>query len=157
MSVVSPYLNSFAYVRGKVHGKRFTRAALDEIVRDIVAGRYTEMHLASFITACAGEHLDIEETLFLTEAMIAAGERLRWSAPMVMDKHCVGGLPGNRTTPIVVAIVAAYGLLIPKTSSRAITSPAGTADTMETLAPVDLDSAAMRRAPFPSCSCMPCL
>jgi thymidine phosphorylase len=62
-----------------------------------------------------------------------------------VDKHCVGGLPGNRTTPIVVAVVAAQGLTIPKTSSRAITSPAGTADTMEMLAPVDLDIAAMRR------------
>lgn len=57
-----------------------------------------------------------------------------------------GGLPGKRTTPIVVAIVASHGLVMPKTSSRAITSPAGTADTMETLAPVDLDLAAMRRA-----------
>jgi thymidine phosphorylase len=140
-----PHLDSIAYVRGKVHGKRFTRQDLSEIVRDIVAGRYSDMHLAAFITACAGDHLDIDETLFLTEAMIDAGERLVWPAAMVMDKHCVGGLPGNRTTPIVVAIVAAHGLMIPKTSSRAITSPAGTADTMETLAPVELSSEAMRR------------
>jgi thymidine phosphorylase len=63
----------------------------------------------------------------------------------VLDKHCVGGLPGNRTTPIVVAIVAAAGQRIPKTSSRAITSPAGTADTMEVMAPVALDLATMRR------------
>src|SRR3546814_5954770 len=70
---------------------------------------------------------------------------MRWDAPVVVDKHCVGGLPGNRTTPIVVAIVAANGLLMPKTSSRAITSPAGTADVMETLAPVNLDIATLRR------------
>lgn len=140
-----PHLDSIAYVRGKVHGKRFSREELSQIVRDIVAGRYSDMHLAAFITACAGDHLDIDETLFLTEAMIGAGDRLGWPAPMVMDKHCVGGLPGNRTTPVVVALVAAHGLLIPKTSSRAITSPAGTADTMETLAPVELSSDAMRR------------
>src|SRR3546814_16059999 len=77
--------------------------------------------------------------------MIAVGKRLSWNAPVVVDKHCVGGLPGNRTTPLVVAIVAANGLIMPKTSSRAITSPAGTADTMETLAPVDLDLAALKR------------
>src|SRR5690606_33271524 len=63
----------------------------------------------------------------------------------VMDKHCVGGLPGNRTTPIVVAIVTACGLVMPKTSSRAITSPAGTADTMEVMAPVELNLTQMRR------------
>jgi thymidine phosphorylase len=76
--------------------------------------------------------------------MVAVGERLKWDASPVVDKHCVGGLPGNRTTPIVVAIAAACGLVMPKTSSRAITSPAGTADTMETLAPVDLDLPTMR-------------
>ena len=81
----------------------------------------------------------------LTRAMQDAGQTLDWGDRAVLDKHCVGGLPGNRTTPIVVAIVAAAGHLIPKTSSRAITSPAGTADTMEVMAPVALDAAALRR------------
>src|SRR3546814_8403714 len=76
--------------------------------------------------------------------MVEVGDRLAWPGDVIVDKHCVGGLPANRTTPIVVAIAAAAGLTIPKTSSRAITSPAGTADTMETMAPVDLDLAAMR-------------
>src|SRR6185369_13547402 len=76
---------------------------------------------------------------------IDAGERLSWNRSPIVDKHSVCGLPGNRTTPIVVAIVASLGLTMPKTSSRAITSPAGTADTMETMAPVDLDTAEIRR------------
>jgi thymidine phosphorylase len=71
--------------------------------------------------------------------MVAVGNRLHWDAPLVVDKHCIGGIPGNRTSMIVVPIVAAHGLLIPKTSSRAITSPSGTADTMEVLAHVDLE------------------
>src|SRR3546814_10655080 len=77
--------------------------------------------------------------------MVDAGDRLRWPSEIVVDKHSVGGLPGNRTTPIIVAIAAACGLTMPKTSSRAITSPAGTADTMETLTRVDLDLEAMQR------------
>jgi thymidine phosphorylase len=80
-----------------------------------------------------------EETIALTRAMVGVGDRMRWSEGRVMDKHSVGGLPGNRTTMLIVPIVAACGLRMPKTSSRAITSPAGTADTMETLAPVELD------------------
>ncbi|MDE2248696.1 MAG: thymidine phosphorylase, partial [Xanthomonadaceae bacterium] len=72
--------------------------------------------------------------------------RLHWPQPLVVDKHCIGGLAGNRTTPIVVAIATAMGLIMPKTSSRAITSPAGTADTMAMLAPVELDEARMRQA-----------
>jgi thymidine phosphorylase len=70
--------------------------------------------------------------------MINAGEHLSWDQKIIVDKHCVGGLPGNRTTLIVVPVVTAFGLVMPKTSSRAITSPAGTADTMEILAPVNL-------------------
>src|SRR6185369_15155560 len=75
---------------------------------------------------------------------IDAGERLSWNRSPIVDKHSVCGLPGNRVTPIIVAIVTALGLTMPKTSSRAITSPAGTADTMETLAPVTLDEKTLR-------------
>ncbi|MEK9971032.1 MAG: thymidine phosphorylase, partial [Ferrovibrio sp.] len=70
--------------------------------------------------------------------------RLHWGGKMVVDKHCIGGMPGNRTSMIVVPIVMAHGLTIPKTSSRAITSPAGTADTMEVLARVDIGTDEMR-------------
>lgn len=149
-----PFLQSSSFLRGKIFGQRLDKAAMSAIVNDAVAGRLSDLHLASFVTACAGERLDIDETVALTEAMVAAGERLYWSRDVVVDKHCVGGLPGNRTTPIIVAIVSACGLLMPKTSSRAITSPAGTADTMEVLAPVDLDLAAIRRVVDQHGGCM---
>lgn len=136
---------SLSQLRGKVYGRRLDEAALQAIIPDIAAGRYSAMELAVFITACAGGRLDTDEMIALTRAMVNVGERLTWGSTPVMDKHCIGGLPGNRTTLLVVPIVAACGLTIPKTSSRAITSPAGTADTMETLAPVTLDTAAMRR------------
>lgn len=138
-------IESLSLVRAKVYGRKLDDRAMQAIVGDIAAGRYSDIHLAAFVTACAGDRLDFAETVALTRAMIEVGERLDWSARLVVDKHCVGGLPGNRTTLIVVPIVAAFGLTMPKTSSRAITSPAGTADAMETLAPVDLDVAAMRR------------
>src|SRR5512139_4182992 len=138
-------LESVSALRAKVYGQRIGDAAWREIVADIVNGHYSNLHLAALVTACAGDRMDAEETLALTRAMVESGERLAWNSPVVVDKHCVGGLPGNRTTLIVVPIVAAAGLTIPKTSSRAITSPSGTADTMETLAPVDLTVEHMRR------------
>ncbi len=138
-------LESLGFIRAKVYGRRIEQAGMDAIVGDIVAGRYSDLHLSAFITACADERLDADETIALTRAMVAVGDRLHWPVPMVVDKHCVGGLPGNRTTLILVPIVAACGLTIPKTSSRAITSPAGTADTMETLAPVNLGIPAIRK------------
>ena len=137
-------LESFAQVRAKLYGATLDEDALRAVVRDVAAQRYTAIQVAAFVAACAGGRMNPGEVLGLTRAMVDAGERLAWPRTPVVDKHCVGGLPGNRTTPIVVAIVAACGLLIPKTSSRAITSPAGTADAMATLAPVDLDVEQMR-------------
>ena len=141
----APVVESLADVRAKLHGRRLDDAACGRIVRDIAAGRYSSLQLAAFVAAGTGDRLGLDETISLTRAMLDAGERLHWERDPVMDKHCIGGLPGNRTTLIVVPIVATAGLLIPKTSSRAITSPAGTADTMEAMAPVALNTAAMRR------------
>ena len=138
-------LESVSALRAKVYGQRLGAEAWRDIVADIVGGHYSNLHLAALVTACAGDRMDADETLWLTQAMVDTGERLTWNSPVVVDKHCVGGLPGNRTTLIVVPIVAAAGLVIPKTSSRAITSPAGTADTMEVMAPVDLEVTRMRR------------
>lgn len=141
----APPLESIACVRQRIYGHRLGQGPLHEIVEDVVAGRYSDVHLAAFLTASAALSLDEDETYFLTKAMVEAGERISWPSKIVVDKHCVGGLPGNRTTPIIVAIVAVCGLTMPKTSSRAITSPAGTADAMETLAPVDLDVATIKK------------
>jgi thymidine phosphorylase len=102
------------------------------------------MEIAAFLISSAA-FLTMEEVLSLTRAMAAVGNRLDWNEPLIVDKHCIGGIPGNRTSMIVVPIVAAHGLPIPKTSSRAITSPAGTADAMEVMARVDLSTAEMRR------------
>ncbi|TIR19922.1 MAG: thymidine phosphorylase family protein [Mesorhizobium sp.] len=132
-------------LRAKVFGRQLGYDDFLALMRDAVANRLSDVELTAFVTACAGERLDNDETIALTKAMVAVGERIDWGGGPVLDKHCVGGLPGNRTTPIVVAIVAAAGHRIPKTSSRAITSPAGTADVMEVMAPVTLDIDAMRR------------
>src|SRR5579875_3440810 len=128
---------SLEAVRRKIRGHSLSEAELDAIVRDITANRYSKMEIAAFLISSAG-FMAPAEVLALTRAMANAGTRLSWSESIVVDKHCIGGIPGNRTSMIVVPIVAAHGLTIPKTSSRAITSPAGTADTMEVLARVDL-------------------
>ena len=134
---------SLEAVHAKIRGAELSAAALDNIVRDIADLRYSKMELAAFVVACAG-FLTTAEVLNLTRAMAGAGTRLDWGDLLVVDKHCIGGIPGNRTSMILVPIVAAHGLPIPKTSSRAITSPAGTADTMEVLARVDLSIEAIR-------------
>ena len=149
-----PPLTSLSYVRSKIHGNTLTEHEFSAIIRDIVAGKYSNIHLASFITACDRNNLSIQEIVYLTQAMTNSGERLHWDNPVIVDKHSVGGIPGNRTTPIVVAIVAAAGLIIPKTSSRAITSPAGTADTIETMTKVHLSATEIKAVVAREGGCM---
>ena len=132
-------------VHRKIAGERLSASDYLAIIRDVVGNRYSRMEMSAFLVACSESGMEREELLYLTQAMVETGERLDWGEPLVADKHCIGGIPGNRTTMLVVPIVAAHGMLIPKTSSRAITSPAGTADTMATLARVDLDLEKLRQ------------
>ncbi len=135
--------NSLDAVRAKVQGHTLADAEIAAIIDDISHYRYSDMEIAAFLIGSAS-FMTSGELLALTRAMADAGTQLAWNGPIVVDKHCIGGIPGNRTSMIVVPITAAHGLTIPKTSSRAITSPAGTADTMEVLARVDLDVDAMK-------------
>lgn len=132
------YAASMDAVRRKINGERLTLADFESITRDIAESRYSKMEMAAFLVATGQSSLDRDEVYYLTRAMLETGQRLNWHEVQVVDKHCIGGIPGNRTSMLVVPIVAAHGMLIPKTSSRAITSPAGTADTMEILSEVNL-------------------
>ena len=129
---------SMSALHRKINGERLGREDFHAIVHDIAGHRYSKIELSAFVVATNRGELDREEVYFLTEAMIASGRRVDWHERLVVDKHCIGGIPGNRTSMLVVPIVAAHGMVCPKTSSRAITSPAGTADTMEVLAEVEL-------------------
>lgn len=126
-------------VRRKIAGERLDQEDFRNIISDITERRYSKTEISAFLVASGQSDMDRDEVFFLTRAMLEVGEKLDWDESLVVDKHCIGGIPGNRTSMLVVPIVAAHGMLIPKTSSRAITSPAGTSDTMEVLANVELD------------------
>ena len=130
---------SMGAVRRKIAGERLSQDDFRHIISDITDKRYSKTEISAFLVASGQNDMDRDEVFYLTRAMLESGEQLSWDEPLVVDKHCIGGIPGNRTSMLVVPIVAAHGMLIPKTSSRAITSPAGTADTMEVLANVELD------------------
>ena len=128
---------SLQHIRDKLYGKRLSYIELYHIMDDITHDRLTAIEKTYFVAAGFTRGFTNEEIVDMTKAMVETGSKLKFKGT-TLDKHCVGGVPGNRTTMIVIPIVAAAGFTIPKTSSRAITSPAGTADTMECLAKVEL-------------------
>jgi thymidine phosphorylase len=130
-------------LRAKVKGAVLTEPEYDRLFRDIVEGRYSDAEVAALLVS-ATRHLGDDEVVALARARSSMMTPVQWDEPIVVDKHSIGGVPGSRITLIVVPIVAAHGLAMPKTSSRAITSAAGTADAMETLARVDLTADEVR-------------
>lgn len=136
---LKPYIipPSVGYIRKKLDGEKLSKEEIFTIIKDIVDGVLTDVETAAFVSAQMSVGMDTDEMVALTKAMVETGTVLEFDEP-VYDIHSIGGVPGNSKVSIVaVPTIAAAGIFIPKTSSRAITSPAGTADTMEVFAPVE--------------------
>jgi len=135
---IAKRLNSLVYIKKKLEGNRLNKKEYNEIIKDIVNNNLNEAELTYFVSGCYANRLSLNETYDLILAIVNNSSRLKLDRYPLLDKHCTGGVPGNRTTMVVVPVLAACGLTIPKTSSRAISSAAGTADTMEVLANVSI-------------------
>lgn len=123
-------------IRKKLLGKKLSYKEVYAVMDQIAKDRLGDILTTYFAASGYSKGFTNEELYFLTRAMVETGEKLSFRG-MVADKHSIGGMPGTRTTLIVVPIIAAAGFQIPKSSSRAITTPGGTADVMEVLAPVE--------------------
>lgn len=137
--------SSVGFIKKLMNHEKLTKEEIHSIVQDIVKENLSETELSAFVTASYIHGMSMDEIEWLTRAMIDTGEKIEFDAHPVMDKHSIGGVPGNKISLLVVPIVAASGLLIPKTSSRAITGAGGTADLMEVLAPVDFSAAEIKQ------------
>lgn len=142
---VARFPSSLQFIKNKLKGRKLLYEEILQIVKDTVEGNLSEGEIASFVTALDMRGLDLDEAASMSLAMVETGKKLNLNKKIILDKHSVGGIPGDKTTMIVVPIIAAAGFTIPKTSSRAITGAAGTADKVEVLMPVNLDIDEMRQ------------
>nr|VDS11018.1 AMP phosphorylase [uncultured Candidatus Pacearchaeota archaeon] len=133
----APSSESLEYIKKKLNGKRLSQKEIDEIIKEVVENSLSDPEAALFISAMYKHGMTSQEEVWLIKSMLNHGKTMPVKGKYVVDKHSVGGVPGNRTTPIVVSICASAGLTFPKTSSRAITSAAGTADVMEAVCRVE--------------------
>lgn len=146
--------HSTRLVLKKLDKKELTRKEIFSVVKDIVNNALNEAEIAYFVSGVYHGGMSFNETVYLTEAIAKTGNILKWKEKKIADKHSIGGVPGNRTTPIVISICAAAGIKIPKTSSRAITSAAGTADTLETVTNVALSEKKLREVVEKTNACL---
>ncbi|MFX0151446.1 MAG: thymidine phosphorylase, partial [Candidatus Hodarchaeota archaeon] len=127
--------NSYSLIKQRITqaGRTFDKAEIDQIIKDITNDNLQPLEASVFITSQLFQEWNLSEVEFLTRAIANSGQTIDWGDIPIYSKHSLGGVPGNKVTLLIVPIIAATGLTIPKTSSRAITSPSGTADTMEAL------------------------
>ena len=135
---------SFYFIQKKINKNPLSESEIEEIIKDIVNNSLSETEIALFISAMYQRGTTMEETISLIKAILKTGERFDLKNKYIVDKHSIGGISG-RTTPIIVSICASSGLIFPKTSSRAITTAAGTADVMETLTNVDFSMSEIKK------------
>ena len=140
-------------IKKKMDGGTLTKEEIHSIIKDIVDNALTEAETAYFVAAVYKNKMTSSETEALISAMVSVGHRLSFPG-VVVDKHSIGGIAANRTTPIVVSICAAAGLTMPKTSSRAITSAAGTADVIESIAKVEFNTEELKAIVKKTGACM---
>lgn len=136
---------SIGYIKKKLDKGTLFEDEIQTIVNEIMSEKLSDVEAASFITGTYINGLSDNEIIALTDATVKSGDVLDLGKKTVLDKHCIGGVAGNRTTMIVTPIIAAAGLYMPKTSSRAITSASGTADTMEVLANVTFNMEELKK------------
>jgi len=136
---------SLTLIKKKMNNKELSQKEISEIIFDITQNSLSDAEIALFISAMYDKGMNMKETIYLINAILNSGQKLKWKGGLVADKHSIGGIPGNRTTPLVVSICAAGGLIMPKSSSRAITTAAGTADVIETIAKVEFSMKELKK------------
>jgi len=141
----SLFSSSGELIKRKLSGEKLTEKEFNALVSEISRNNLTESEIAYFVAAEKIKGMSGKEVIYLIKAMVSNGNKLSFLKKIIADKHCIGGIAGNRTTPIIVSICAAAGLTIPKNSSRAITSASGTADVMETLSNVEFAPAEIKK------------
>ena len=130
--------------------KKISKGILSEkelalIIDEITNDKFSEAELAAFFVSLAANGLTDVEMVDLARVLMESGNVVRFEDHPVVTKHSIGGVPGNEVSLIIVPVVAAAGLTIPKTATHAITSPCGTLDVAEILCPVELSPEETKR------------
>jgi pyrimidine-nucleoside phosphorylase len=104
------------------------------IIAGYTAGSVPDYQVAALLMAVLWRGMDSRELDALTEALLRSGDRLNFEklGRPVMDKHSTGGV-GDKTTLILVPLIAACGGAVPTMAGRGLGHTGGTVDKFESI------------------------
>ena len=119
-------------IRTKRDGGRLSDAAIDWVIDAYTEGHVGDEQMAALLMAIFWRGMDRAEIARWTNAMVRSGERMDFSDLRTVDKHSTGGV-GDKTTLVLVPIIAACGAAVPKASGRGLGHTGGTLDKLESI------------------------
>jgi thymidine phosphorylase len=121
-------------IRAKRDGGAVPEDALRWMVDAYTRGYVTDAQMSAFTMAVLLNGMQRDEIRVLTDAMIASGERMDFSALSrpTADKHSTGGV-GDKITLPLAPLVAVFGVAVPQLSGRGLGHTGGTLDKLESI------------------------
>ena len=125
---------SYEAIRKKMRGETITYDEMFAIIKDISENKLDDTMMTYYVASSFFYPTTDEEMYQTAKAMAECGVMFKYpKGEIIADKHCIGGVPGNETTMILIPLIASLGVKIPKNFSKSITSPAATGECVNVL------------------------
>lgn len=135
--------NMIEFLECKRDGGRHTREDLQSFISGVMDSSVPNYQLSAWLMAAYLKGLDDDETMYLTEALARSGSMLSYPAEQrIIDKHSTGGV-GDKTTLVLVPLVASCGAVISKLSGPGLGITGGTVDKLESIPGMNLHLSAV--------------
>jgi putative thymidine phosphorylase len=133
-------------IRKKMQWKPISEEEINSIIKDISQNKLVDSLMTYYVASSFFYPSSNKEMYLTAKAMAENGVMFKYPKwTIVADKHCIGGVPWNETTMILIPLIASLWIKIPKNFSKAITSPAATGECVSVLMDIEFNEQEIKK------------